>query len=62
MCRKINQRSPLALRLSRTAIDQGMHAGFEEILELEAGHLLVCVQAQNQQQYLEQKLRQMKKK
>lgn len=62
MCRKINQRSPLALRLSRTAIDQGLHAGFEEILELEASHLLVCVQAQNQQEYLEQKLRQMKKK
>lgn len=62
MCRKINQRSPLALRFSRTAIDQGMHASFEHILELEASHLLVCVQARNQHEFLEQKLREMKKK
>jgi enoyl-CoA hydratase/carnithine racemase len=62
MCRKINQRSPLALRLSRVAIDQGLHSSFEQILELEASHMLTCVQAGDQKEYLEQKLRTMKKK
>ncbi|MBW2514110.1 MAG: enoyl-CoA hydratase/isomerase family protein, partial [Deltaproteobacteria bacterium] len=33
MAQKIAQRSPMALRLSRIAIDQGMSASFEEILE-----------------------------
>lgn len=62
MCRKINERSPLALRLSRAAIDQGLHASFELTLELEASHLLTCVQTDNQKTFVEQRLREMKKK
>lgn len=61
ICRKINQRSALALRLSRAAIDQGLHSSFEQILELEASHMLTCVQADNQKDYLERKLQAMKK-
>ena len=62
MCRKINQRSPLALRLSRAAIDQGLHSSFEQTLELEASHLLTCVQADNQKAFLEHRLQEMEKK
>jgi enoyl-CoA hydratase/carnithine racemase len=62
LCRKINRHSPLALRLSRTAIDQGLHSSFEQTLELEASHLLTCVQADDQKDLLENKLRTMKKK
>ena len=40
---KISLRSPLALRLSRIAIEQGLHASFEQTLELEASQLLTCV-------------------
>ena len=43
VARKIAGRSPLALRLSRAAIDQGLHSSFEQTLELEASHLLTCV-------------------
>lgn len=56
MCSKINQRSPLALKLSRIAIDQGLHASFEQILELEASHLLACVSANEQQERVNRKL------
>jgi enoyl-CoA hydratase len=62
MATKISERSPLALRLSRIAIDHGLHASFEEILEIEADHLLICVGAQNQKEYVERKLKQMKKR
>ena len=62
MAEKIAGRSPLALRLSRTAIDQGLDAGFEQTLEIEASHLLICTQAQNQEQYVARRLAQMKKK
>ena len=61
MARQIGQRSPLALRLSRTAIDQGLDAGFDQILEIEANHLLICVGAQNQKQFVEKRLAQMKR-
>jgi enoyl-CoA hydratase len=61
VCQKINQRSPLALRLSRIAIDQGLHSSFEQILELEASHMLTCVQAEDQKQFVEKKLKAMKK-
>ena len=61
VCQKINQRSPLALRLSRIAIDQGLHSSFEQILELEASHMLTCVQAEDQKQFVEKKLEAMKK-
>ena len=61
VCQKINQRSPLALKLSRIAIDQGLHSSFEQILELEASHMLTCVQAEEQKQFVEKKLKAMKK-
>ncbi len=60
--RKLNQRSPLALKLSRIAIDQGMHSSFEQILELEGSHLLACVNSHEQQRLVDQKLSQMKEK
>jgi len=61
MCRKINERSPLALKLSRIAIDQGLHAGFEQTLEMEAAHLLMCVSSKEQEKFIDRKLKQMKK-
>jgi enoyl-CoA hydratase len=61
-CRKINLRSPLALKLSRIAIDQGMHSSFEQILELEASHLLSCVDSNEQRHLVDQKLSQMNRK
>lgn len=62
MARKIAEKSPLALKLSRIAIDQGLHSSFEQTLELEASHLLTCVGAQNQKKFVEKKLEKMKKK
>lgn len=62
MARKIAAKSPLSLKLSRIAIDQGLHASFEQTLELEASHLLTCVGAQNQIKFVEQKLAKMKAK
>ena len=60
MARKIGAKSPLALKLSRIAIDQGLHSSFEQTLELEASHLLTCVGAQNQDQFVAAKLQKMK--
>lgn len=62
MARRIGEKSPLALKLSRIAIDQGLHASFEQTLELEASHLLTCVGAQNQEKFVERKLKKMKEK
>jgi enoyl-CoA hydratase len=62
LCGRINQRSPLSLKLSRIAIDQGLHSSFEQILELEAGHLMTCVQAENQQQFLTRRAENLKNK
>ncbi len=60
MCRCINDRSPLALKLSRIAIDQGLSASFEQILELEASHLLTCINSNDQQAFVDRKLKKMK--
>jgi enoyl-CoA hydratase len=60
MCRSINERAPLALKLSRIAIDQGMNASFEQILELEASHLLTCINSNEQQAFVDSKLKNMK--
>jgi len=60
MCRSINERSPLALKLSRIAIDQGLSASFEQILELEASHLLTCINANEQRAFVDSKLKKMK--
>ncbi|UCE55941.1 MAG: enoyl-CoA hydratase/isomerase family protein [Desulfobacterales bacterium] len=62
MARRIAEKSPLALKLSRIAIDQGLHSSFEQTLELEASHLLTCVGAQNQIKFVERKLEKMKEK
>jgi len=62
MAQRIGEKSPLSLKLSRTAIDQGLHASFEQTLELEASHLLTCVGAQNQIKFVEKKLKKMKAK
>lgn len=62
ICRSINSRSPLALKLSRIAIDQGLHASFEQILELEASHLLTCINSNEQQTLVDKKLKNMKAK
>lgn len=62
MARKIGQRSPLALRLSRTAVDQGLHSSFEQILELEAAHLMICVSGGNQESFVRDQIEKMKKK
>ena len=62
MAGKIGEKSPLALKLSRIAIDQGLHSSFEQTLEMEAGHLLTCAGAQNQQKFVERKLEKMKRK
>lgn len=58
--KKIGSRSPLALKLSRIAIDQGLHSSFEQVLELEANHLLICASVQNQKEFVERKLMKMK--
>jgi enoyl-CoA hydratase len=62
MARRIGEKSQLALKLTRIAIDQGLHSSFEQTLEMEAGHLLTCAGAQNQQKFVERKLEQMKGK
>jgi enoyl-CoA hydratase len=59
---RIGEKSPLSLRLSRLAIDQALHSSFEQILELEAEHLLVCVASGNQKTFVAHKLAAMKKK
>ena len=59
LARRIGARSPLALRLSRTAIDQGLHSSFEEVLEMEASHLLMCVEAESYKDRVENKLAEM---
>jgi enoyl-CoA hydratase/carnithine racemase len=45
MAEKIASRSPLATSLSRTALDHGMEASFDQIMELEKNHLLICAQS-----------------
>jgi len=60
MAQKIGEKSPLALKLSRIAIDQGLHSSFEQTLELEASHLLTCAGAQNQENFVARKLKKMK--
>ena len=62
LARKIAEKSPLALKLSRIAIDQGLHSSFEQTLEMEAGHLLTCAGAQNQKAFVDKKLKEMKAK
>ncbi|HDI60124.1 MAG TPA: enoyl-CoA hydratase/isomerase family protein [Desulfobacteraceae bacterium] len=60
LCREINARSPLSIKLSRIAIDQGLHSSFEQILELEAAHLLACINSNEQRALVEKKLAHLK--
>ncbi|MBW1690141.1 MAG: enoyl-CoA hydratase/isomerase family protein [Deltaproteobacteria bacterium] len=60
MCKKIGERSPLSLRLSRIALDQGLHSSFEQMLEIEANHLLICGSSEKQKQFIEKKMAEMK--
>jgi len=62
IAQKIGEKSPLALKLSRIAIDQGLHSSFEQTLELEASHLLICAGAQNQEKFVAKKLAKMQEK
>ena len=62
MAEKISNRSPLAIRLSRIAIDQGLESSMEQTLEMEASHLLICAQSQGQVEYVKRRLSEMKKK
>lgn len=56
---KIGERSPLSLKLSRIAMDQGLGSTLEQTLDLEASHLLVCVQSRKYQAYVQKKLDEM---
>jgi enoyl-CoA hydratase len=62
LCDTINRKSSLALKLSRIAIDQGLHSSFEQILALEASHLLSCINSKQQADYVNRKLARMEKK
>jgi enoyl-CoA hydratase len=62
IARKIAERSPLAVKLSRIAIDLGLHSSFEQILEVEANHLLICIGTQDQKEFVKKKLTDMKKR
>jgi enoyl-CoA hydratase len=62
MCERIGRNSPLSLKLSRMALDEGLHSSFEQTLVREAEHLLVCVTAGNQERFVAHKLAKMKKK
>ena len=57
MAEKIASRSPLATSLSRTAIDHGMEAGFDQIMELEKSHLIIC--AQSGTEFVQKRLKEM---
>ena len=59
MAGKIADRSPLALKLSRSAIDQGLSASFEQTLEIEAAHLLSCVREQGYRERVTQRVAEM---
>jgi enoyl-CoA hydratase len=62
MCERIGRNSPLSLKLSRMALDEGLHSSFEQTLALEAEHLLACAKAGNQEKFVAHKLTEMKKK
>ncbi len=59
MAEKIASRSPLATRLSRTALDQGMESSFDQIMELEKSHLIICTQSGTD--FVEKRLKEMNK-
>ena len=60
MAKNIASRSPLATSLSPIALDQGMEASFDQSMELEKSHLIIC--AQNGTKFVEKRLKEMKEK
>jgi UDP-N-acetyl-D-mannosaminuronic acid transferase (WecB/TagA/CpsF family) len=44
------------------ALDEGLHSSFEQILALEAEHLLACISAGNQERFVAHNLAEMKRK
>lgn len=62
MAAKMAERSPLAQRLSRIAIDLGLESSLEQTLEIEANHLMICSGAKDQADYAARKLAKMKDK
>jgi len=62
MAEKIARHSSLALRLTRKVTDQGLSARFDEVLEIEARHLIQCFAAGEAQRRMEARLAEMKKK
>lgn len=59
IAQKIALRSPLSLRLSRSAIEQGLNASFEQTLELEASHLLTCIGDGSYLKYVDKRIAEM---
>ena len=59
MATTIAERSALAIRLSRAAIEQGLHSSFEEVLEMEASHLLRCVEDEDYKRLVQDKVTEM---
>jgi len=57
ICETIGKRSPLSLRLTRSAIDQGLHCSFEQILEIEAAHLMAVGGGGNEKTFLERRMK-----
>ena len=57
LCEVIGKRSPMSLRLTRCAIDQGLHASFDQILEIETAHLMAVGGAQNEKAFLERRMK-----
>jgi|GEM_PF-5164942 len=57
ICETIGKRSPLSLRLTRCAIDQGLHSSFEQILEIEAAHLMAVGGGGNEKTFLERRMK-----
>ncbi len=57
LCEKIGRRSPLSLRLTRSAIDLGLNSSFEQILEIETAHLMAVGGGGNEKTFLEMRMK-----
>lgn len=56
LCETIGRRSPVALRLTRSAIDQGLHCSFEQILEMETSHLIAVGGSGNEKMFIQRRM------
>jgi enoyl-CoA hydratase len=57
LCEVIGKRSPMSLRLTRCAIDQGLHCSFEQIMEIETAHLMAVGGAGNEKTFVERRMK-----